>query len=376
MTARRRPSPDGPGVAPVPDEHEATAEAPVDPSPSLPNLRPADDGPPAADDAPPGADDAPPAADDAPPGADDAPPGVDDAPPGAAGERPTVLRLAGVHLRTGLLHLARAELEALAHRRALDDAGLADLAEARWRTGDLDAAGAVATELVERGSALPLMLAIAAEAVAADGRTTEARRLATRATAAADGSLSALFAGLPRHDIWPDAPSTDVTARAVRSPGGLRPPPGTPGDVTAPVADRGATPGGPATTTTAAATGVAAPAAAATAAAAGAFAGGRASLAGGDHDLAAVRLGVALRLDPGFAGQVLEAVGTLPTEPSLALLAGDALRILGREPEALVAFDVARGAGMPGAGRSDGGGQGDDEDAAADPDDAEATGRT
>jgi hypothetical protein len=53
-------------------------------------------------------------------------------------------------------------------------------------------------------------------------------------------------------------------------------------------------------------------------------------------------LGVALRLDPGFAEGVLDAVGPWERDPALALVAGDALRLLGREAEALVAFDLAR----------------------------------
>jgi hypothetical protein len=55
-------------------------------------------------------------------------------------------------------------------------------------------------------------------------------------------------------------------------------------------------------------------------------------------------MGVALRLDPGFATEVLDVIGTRATEPGLVLVAGDALRILGREQEALNAFDIARGA--------------------------------
>ena len=83
---------------------------------------------------------------------------------------------------------------------------------------------------------------------------------------------------------------------------------------------------------------------AASAAAAEAFAGGQAALARGDATNAALRLGVAIRLEPGFAQGVLDAVGPRPAEPALALVAGDALRLLGRESEALAAFDVARGA--------------------------------
>ena len=81
----------------------------------------------------------------------------------------------------------------------------------------------------------------------------------------------------------------------------------------------------------------------ATAAAAEAFAGGRAALAGGDVGLAAHRLGVAMRLDAGFAEGVLDAVGDWDRDPALALVAGDALRLLGREAEAHLAFDRARG---------------------------------
>ena len=43
----------------------------------------------------------------------------------------------GLHLRLGSLALARVELETLAGVGALDDAGPVDLAEVRWRTGDL-----------------------------------------------------------------------------------------------------------------------------------------------------------------------------------------------------------------------------------------------
>jgi len=58
---------------------------------------------------------------------------------------------------------------------------------------------------------------------------------------------------------------------------------------------------------------------------------------------AAVRLGVAVRLEPGYAPDVLAVIGEAPTDPALALVAGDALRLLGRESDALEAFDIARG---------------------------------
>ena len=65
----------------------------------------------------------------------------------AGPRRPSARRelvLAHTHLRLGSLALARAELETLAGARRLDTPGLVDLAEARWRTGDLTGAGEAA----------------------------------------------------------------------------------------------------------------------------------------------------------------------------------------------------------------------------------------
>ena len=232
--------------------------------------------------------------------------------PSALDGRPTSLRLAHVHLRLGSLALARAELEALSSRGLLDDDALLDLAEARWRTGDLDGAGVAAISLVDRGRADVIALVIAAEAIAGAGRPTLARRLAVRATDAADGSLDAVFAGMPQSSVWPGE-AVDAAGGDGSSLDGADLPPAAP------------------------------------AAAIDAYAGGRAALAAGDAVQASLRLGVALRLEPGFADAVLEAVGPHATEPVLALVAGDALRLLGRETEARAAFDVARGASAPAA---------------------------
>ena len=79
-----------------------------------------------------------------------------------------------------------------------------------------------------------------------------------------------------------------------------------------------------------------------------AFASGRAALAAGNSTQASLRLAVALRLEPGFAESVLESVGPHASEPAIALVAGDALRLLGRETEARAAYDVARGASSAG----------------------------
>jgi len=252
-----------------------------------------------------------------------APPDSSRLPPG----RPAPLRVARLHLRMGQLQLARAELEALAGRAALDEPALLDLAEARWRTGDLAGAGEAATAVLARGRDDALALLILAESVAAEGRPGEARRLAARALALVEGPLDPVFAGMPRSLIWPEdapappdpsaAPGAAMATGQVDHGPGRRARHAAAGDLETP----------------------------ASTAAAEAYAGGRAALAGGDVGEAALRLGVALRLDPGFAEGVLEAVGAWERDPALALVAGDALRLLGREVEALAAFDMARGRG-------------------------------
>jgi tetratricopeptide (TPR) repeat protein len=243
--------------------------------------------------------------------------------------RPTALRLARVHLRMGSLPLARAELEALAGRAMLDEDALLDLAEARWRTGDLGGAGEAANALLARGRNDALALVIAAESVSAQGRPGEARRLAARALEAADGPLDPVFAGIPRSLIWPGEVAAGADAL-----------PEDPGE---PIATREPAPPPRTVSGTAAGIDPEAPPPASTGAAE-AYAGGRAALGAGDAVQAAVRLGVALRLEPGYAKDVLDAVSDqAASEPALALVAGDALRLLGRESEALAAFDQARG---------------------------------
>jgi hypothetical protein len=124
------------------------------------------------------------------------------------GPRDPDLVLARVHLLLGSLSLARTELETLAGHGALDDAAIRDLAEARWRTGDVAGAGEAATAWLETHPDDILGLVIAAEAQAALGRPTEARRLAGQAMEHADGSLDPVFAGMQRSPIWPSDPGT------------------------------------------------------------------------------------------------------------------------------------------------------------------------
>ena len=345
-----RPSGEGGATAvdgdDVADVEEGALEADV-PAPAPEDGVPAsDDGPEAAADEPdPPAAAAEPLA-DAPGGASDPPAPIPDGPRrtrrsrtagvadqaegpaiAVAAGRPVELRLARLHLRMGQLPLARAQLEALAGRGDLDEEALLDLAEARWRTGDLAAAGEAAGTLLARGREDALALLVAAEAVAALGRPGEARRMAARALAAMTGTLDAMFAGMPRDPIWPAEPEPGVDQAIPPADGATAGHLEHPGHLARP---RHAVAAGEAE-------GPASPAAAE------AFAGGRAALARGDVGPAAVRLGVALRLDAGFAEGVLEAVGAWDRDPALALVAGDAFRLLGREAEALTAFEVARG---------------------------------
>ena len=113
------------------------------------------------------------------------------------------LRLASIHLRTGLLALARAELETSAGRGELDDAALLDLAEVRWRTDDVTGAGEAAAAYFGTGREDTLALVIATEATASLGRSTEARRLAQRALARGDVALDTIFRGIHPSSYWP-----------------------------------------------------------------------------------------------------------------------------------------------------------------------------
>ena len=133
-----------------------------------------------------------------------------DAPARATSDRDPDLILARAHLRLGSLGLARAELETLAGRDRLDDNGIRDLAEARWRTGDTAGAGEAAAAFLEAVPDDVVALVIAAEAQADLGRPAEARRLAGLALEYANGSLDPVFAGMKRSSIWPVDPGTTV----------------------------------------------------------------------------------------------------------------------------------------------------------------------
>ncbi len=297
---------------------------------------------------------------------------------GGVATRGSDLALARLHLRLGSLALARAELETLAGRDALDRDGLVDLAEARWRTGDIAGAGEAAVAALDDEDGPLLALVVAAEAAAARGRPTEARRLADRAMEVADGSIDVLFAGMPRAGVWPPdaaAPPPSPTTmfdppRRVSSVVHRHPRPHDEGaavEVPAPGAV-GETPAGPSADADAATIGLweatvathdpdPVPDLTADVEARDEIDAlndqptgeteldlGRAALEAGDADEAAVRLGLVLRVAPALAPAVLDLVEGR-TERGMALVRGDAYRLVGREIEARRAFAEAASGG-------------------------------
>lgn len=265
--------------------------------------------------------------------------------------RTVELVLAHMHLRLGALELSRVELETLAGLGGLDAQGLVDLAEVRWRTGDLLGAGEAATLALRANGSDPTALIVAAEAASAIGRPSEARRLATRALAVAHGAIDLFFAGMPRSGVWP----TDANEPAPTAPTLFDRGP----DVAAPVG-----PAAPAAHEPVAGPPVAKAAAGpmtlglwdgdeveddvATAAPdpAQEFEAGRVALVGGSVDEAALRFGLALRLAPALAPAVLEATEGARAS-SLSVVRGDAYRLAGHEKEALQSYAVAARGGLP-----------------------------
>ena len=272
---------------------------------------------------------------------------------GDAGARSTELRLASLHLRTGLLTLARAELESMAGNGTLDDQALLDLGEVRWRTGDLSGAGDAAAAYLDTGHEATLAFLIAAEAQAALGRPAEARRLANRALETGEDELDGLFAGMPRATLWPDA-DADRSGEGGLDPGGSD---GS-DEVLVTAVDAGpagvssrpdSTPSGASAIAAVTHQPVALPDGQTQLDAA------RTALEAGDLDTAAVRLALVLRLAPRLAPAVLEAAASAPG-PLLDLVRGDAFRLLGREIAArrlfLGTIEALDDRGHPGDGAS------------------------
>jgi hypothetical protein len=273
-------------------------------------------------------------------------------------DRSADLILAGVHLRLGSLALARAELETMAGRDALDTEGILDLAEARWRTGDVEGAGEAAALVLDDEDGPLVALIVAAEAAAARGRPTEARRLAAKALAAADGSIDRVFAGMPRSQAWPPDPAAPPPAPTTmfdpphgrtseRTRHGKRQPPRSrPAAELRPVSPEAGAAAMPADGTiglwgdegeTHAPTDAVLPSASE------ALDEGRAALESGDLLGASMQLALVLRLSTALAPAVLDLVADR-SEPELAFVRGDAYRLVGRELDARRAYARIAGA--------------------------------
>ncbi|MEO8208891.1 MAG: hypothetical protein ABI598_07625 [Chloroflexota bacterium] len=240
----------------------------------------------------------------------------------------TELRLTAIHLRLGSLLLARAELESLAARGLLNADGLADLAELRWRAGDLEGAGAMAAAHLASGGNRPIARVVLAESDAVAGRMDEAANHVETLGDVGASAFASLFAGMPLRGPWPIIGSGPLT--------------GMPGDAAAlgaeePGADPGAAGKAPA----------ALPEAGEVLARAGVDLRSRDRLR---HVAGIDRLALVLRLDPRLAEEVVETLGRR-REPAAHLVRGDALRIMGRGYEAEVAYGAAAAALDSGTGQ-------------------------
>lgn len=227
-------------------------------------------------------------------------------------------RLAALHLRLGGLFLALAELEDLLRRDALDTEGLADLAEARWRSGDLEGAATPAADHLAAGGLRPIALVIAAEAAAAAGRPDEARAHVEALGAVDASEIEHLFAGMPRRASWPSAPGSTSAAPEIPPGADPRGRSGTAGRARSHLA-------GPLNEPT------------------DELSRARAELSSGtagEADRGVARLALVLRLDPALAPAVLDALRPR-RDPAALLVRGDAYRLLGRHLEAEAAFHAA-----------------------------------
>ena len=305
---------------------------------------------------------------------------TDEPPVQPSDERAADLVLARLHLRLGSFGLARAELEAMAGRNALDDEGIRDLAEVRWRTGDLPGAGDAAAAYLEERPNDVLSLVISAEVQSHLGRPGEARRLAGRAISRSTGSLDRLFAGMPRSQVWPSDPGSKVEpAETLFTDLGPSWQDSLPAEAITPVLDQDGDPAalqppepvqhGPglwdaqddAKATILPDPGIL-------------LARARAALEADRPGQAAAGLALAIRAEPSLAPAVLDLIAGR-TEPVLALVRGDAHRIVGHEAEAMRDY-IAAVAAIGLERQSDerprgkrGAGPGTQGDAASDPDD-------
>ena len=287
----------------------------------------------------------------------------------AAEDRSADARLVRLHLRGGLLPLARASLEQMAGAATLDRDAMADLAEARWRSGDLGGAAESARIHRASGGDEPMAALIVAEELGHSDNGQEAAKHAEGVYRRVGPALELYFAGEARSSLWPAADDGWMDVHAAQPGrwgllvGGSETIAPTPRTWTAaPLEQSGAEP-----TTDAAAFastgaisgrgGVVQPGGQTTTAAivmSGRLAGEQLdivdqNLSEGATGAAAERLGVLLRLDPALAPVILSAadkalVQAQPDSPGIAtihLVRGDAYRILGHETESAAAYRQA-----------------------------------
>ena len=263
-----------------------------------------------------------------------------------AAVRDADLVIARLHLRLGSLSLARAELEAMAGKDGLDDEGIVDLAEVRWRTGDLAGAGEAAAARLETHPDDVVALVIAAETQADLGRPSEARRLAGRALTRYDGPIDPIFAGMPRSSIWPTDPGAppepagELFDDLPQSPGGHLFAPALRPEESDERAERSGRPTdgeayGPSLWEAHADT-----IAPTVPNSVELLARARVALDVGRPGQAAAALALALRAEAALAPTVLDLIAGR-SEPVLALVRGDANRIVGHEAEALRDYATA-----------------------------------
>jgi hypothetical protein len=266
------------------------------------------------------------------------------------------LALARMHLRLGSLSIARAELEILGGSGELDGPGRVDLAEARWRTGDLGRAGEAATEALAAVGDEPVALVIAGEAAAALGRPNEARRLALRAMDCLNGPIDAIFAGMPRSAVWPaDAAEPPPTAATLFRQEPMAAQARRAGDSDSLVGSTLRASAGEGSSTGAASQAASMPGfwdagAAGDPAApelpdpAEELDAARNALVAGSMEEASMRFALALRLEPALAPAVLEATDG-GSSAALSVVRGDAYRLVGLETEARRAYASAAWSG-------------------------------
>ena len=274
------------------------------------------------------------------------------APPAAKPARTVESVLAHAHLRLGALSLARVELETMAGLGLLDARGLVDLAEVRWRTGDLLGAGEAANAALREEDGAVVALVIAAEAASALGRPSEARRMANRVLAGAPAMVDRIFAGMPRSSVWPgDSAEPPPTAPTLFDREPDLPPPvdgKPPRSDDRVAADRAKAPATAAPVMLGFWDGEAEvePAALSGPDAAAELDAGRTALVAGALDQAAFHFGLALRVAPALAPAVLEATEGARSA-GLSMVRGDAYRLAGHETSARQAYAVAAQGGPP-----------------------------